>query len=191
MVTTDLPLATLALLKQLSTSVPAWSVEGPTCATGPCTFGGLSQETDGEGKRKRIQIVEQVDSVLIRARHVDGRALVALWVRRPGLEPKPRGKPWERALYGGRTRKIKKRIYTLPSLLALLPERAVPLFALDLLAQIGPRAWDLDMAWRGRHPSEHAPRPLTATALRAYIAAPDHAAALVAVAEQGKKEVAA
>jgi len=132
-VTPDLPPAARTLLKQLA----QWSVEGPTCATGPCTFGGLSQETDGEGKRKRIAIIEQVDSVLIRARHVDGRALVALWVRRP--------------------------------------ER---------------KGWALDMAWRGRHPSEHAPRPLTATQLRAYIGAPDHAAALAAVAEQGKKEAA-
>lgn len=130
----DLPTAARTLLKQLD----GWSVEGPRHAIGPYVFGGLSEETDGEGKRKRIQTVEQVDSVLVRARHVDGRALVALWMRRP--------------------------------------ER---------------KGWALDMAWRGRRPDEYAPHPLTATQLKAYIAAPDHVAALAAVTEQKKEEVAA
>jgi hypothetical protein len=179
--TPDLPAAARTLLKQLGELVPAWSINGPRHATGPCVFGGLSEETDGEGKRKRTQTVEQVDSVLIRAYHADGRALVALWVRRPGFECKPRSERWKKALYGGRTRKIKGRIYALPSLLTLLPERATTLFVLDLIGQVGPRSWDLDMAWRGRATGEHAPRKLTATQLRAYVAAPDHAAALAAV----------
>ena len=84
MTTPDLPTAANTLLKQLREHAPAWSIAGPRHATGPCAFGGLSEETDGEGKRKRIERIEQVDSVLIRAVHVDGRALVALWMRRPG-----------------------------------------------------------------------------------------------------------
>lgn len=127
--TPDLPSAANALLRQLRELVPAWSIDGPRFATGPCAFGGLSEETDGEGKRRRIAVIEQVDSVLVRACHVDGRAIVALWVRRPTK-----------------------------------------------------RGWTLDMAWRGRAAHEHTPHRLTATALKAYVAAPDHAAALAAVA---------
>lgn len=52
-------------------------------ATGPATFGGLSEETDGEGKRHQIEVVEQVASVCLRACHPDGRAFVALWLQRP------------------------------------------------------------------------------------------------------------
>lgn len=126
---TDLPAAATTLLKQLRELVPAWSIASPRHATGPCAFGGLSEETDGEGKRKRIAVVEQVDSVLIRACHVDGRAIVALWVRRPSR-----------------------------------------------------KGWTLDMAWRGRAAHEYTPSPLTATQLKAYVAAPDHAAALAAIA---------
>lgn len=32
------------------------------------------------------------------------------------------------------------------------------------------RSWTADMIWRGRHDGEHAPRQLTATQLRAYVA---------------------
>ena len=137
MTTPDLPTAARTLLKQLGELVPAWSINGPRHATGPCAFGGLSEETDGEGKRKRIETIEQVDSVLIRAYHADGRAIAALWVRRP-------------------TRK----------------------------------GWVLDMAWRGRAAGEHAPRKLTATQLRAYVAAPDHPAALAAVTPPNESEAA-
>jgi hypothetical protein len=138
MSTPDLPTAANTLLKQLRELVPAWSIDGPHHATGPCAFGGLSEETDGEGKRRRIEIIEQVDSVLIRARHADGRAIVALWVRRPSR-----------------------------------------------------KGWTLDMAWRGRAAHEHAPRQLTATALKAYVAAPDHAAALAAVTPTTESGIAA
>jgi hypothetical protein len=138
--TPDLPVAANTLLKQLREHVPAWSVAEPRHATGPLAFGGLSEQTDGEGKRRRIEIIEQVDSVLIRACHVDGRALVALWIRRS-------------------TRK----------------------------------GWTLDMAWRGRRPDEYAPQRITATQLKAYVAAPTHAAAIAAVSvtDTDKKEVAA
>lgn len=77
--TADVPRAATALLAKLE----AWSVF-ERAARGPCEFGGLSEETNGEGKRHRVTVVEDVDSYLVRARHVDGRAFVAVWVRRSG-----------------------------------------------------------------------------------------------------------
>jgi len=52
------------------------------CARGQLEFGSLSEDTDGNGKRHRVEVIDDVDSVLIRARHSDGRAAVALWIRR-------------------------------------------------------------------------------------------------------------
>jgi hypothetical protein len=74
----EIPAAARALVRQLE----GWSVEGPTLGTGSWAFGGLSEATDGNGKRKRIEVVEKTEAVLVRARHVDGRALVAIWARR-------------------------------------------------------------------------------------------------------------
>ena len=122
MTTPDTPTAAKTLLRQLA---EGWSVAGPTYTSGPCTFTAYG-EPRGDGTRPRLAVTEVVDSVLVRACHVDGRAVVALWIRRPGA------------------------------------------------------GWSLDMAWRARHPSEHTPRRITATQLRAYAAAPDHAAALAA-----------
>lgn len=85
----DTPTAARTLLRQLED----WSVK-TTHATGPCEFGGLSEDTDGEGKRHRVSNVEDVDSVLLRATHVDGRAFVALWIRRPGTTPTGKHKGW-------------------------------------------------------------------------------------------------
>ena len=133
MTTLETPAAARTLLRQLD----SWSVAGPVHATGPCTFTGLSETEDGHGKRKRIELVELVESVLIRACHVDGRALVALWIRRPSR-----------------------------------------------------RGWSLDTCWRGRHPGEYTPRPMTATQLKAYVAAPDAGAALVAIEPAQKEEAA-
>lgn len=121
--THDLPAAAKTLLRQLD----GWS-HTTSHATGSCGFSGLSETVDGNGRRRRTEIVETVDSVLVRACHVDGRALVALWLHRSGR-----------------------------------------------------KGWTLDLAWRGRHPHEPAPRRITATQLRAYVAAPDAAAALAAL----------
>jgi len=74
---TATPRAAAVLLRKLD----GWSTQLRT-ATGQCAFGTLSADTDGNGKRHRVEVLETVDSVLIRARHVDGRALVALWIRR-------------------------------------------------------------------------------------------------------------
>lgn len=125
---TDTPAAARTLLAHLA----GWSSE-LRHSSGTCEFGGLSEDTDGNGKRRRLTLVESVDSVHLRARHIDGRALVALWMRRPGTTPA--GKP---------------------------------------------KGWALDMAWRGRHTDELAPRRISARQLTAYACAPDAASALAA-----------
>lgn len=72
-------------------------------AIGPVVFGGLSEDTNGDGKRRRVEITEDVDSIGLRANHPDGRALAALWIRRTGarnwtLDTAWRGAwPWEPA----------------------------------------------------------------------------------------------
>lgn len=72
-----LPRATKQLIDQLD----GWTHE-VRHARGPATFGGLSEDTDGDGKRSRIEIIEEVDSVCLRARADDGRRLVAVWTKR-------------------------------------------------------------------------------------------------------------
>lgn len=112
MTSAELPTAARSLLRKLDD----WST-GVTRASGHLEFGGLSADTDGNGKRHRVSAVETVESVLIRARHADGRAVVALWIRRAGR-----------------------------------------------------KGWTLDMAWRGRHEDEYAPRQITARELATYVA---------------------
>lgn len=75
----DMPKPATALLRKLE----GWSTE-TTVGSGELAFGGLSEEPNADGKRNRISTVETVDSVLVRAVHVDRRALVAMWIRRPG-----------------------------------------------------------------------------------------------------------
>lgn len=130
----EIPAAARTLLRQLAEASPVWSVIGPIRSSGHWTFTALSETEDGNGRRRRVELVEPVESVLIRARHVDGRGLVALWVRRASR-----------------------------------------------------KGWSLDLAWRGRHPDEHTPRPITATQLRAYVGAPDHRAALAAAELAGQR----
>lgn len=76
---TEIPGAAKALLKKLD----GWSVES-YAGTGPCEFGGLSEETDGEGKSHRITYTEVVESFGIYAVHADHRVFVVVWIRRPG-----------------------------------------------------------------------------------------------------------
>ncbi len=96
--TPALPRATQTLIARLD----GW-VHTIEHAHGPCEFGGLSETTDGDGKRSRITITEQVDSICVRGDHHEGRAFVALWIRRPSgkgwtLETAWRGAwPWEPA----------------------------------------------------------------------------------------------
>ena len=128
----DVPAAARTLHRRLIEA--GWSIAGPRHGSGAWAYSALSETEDGNGKRKRTELVEDVESVLVRARHVDGRALVALWVRRASR-----------------------------------------------------KGWSLDLAWRGRHPDEHTPRPITATQLRAYAAAPDHRTALAAAELAGQR----
>jgi hypothetical protein len=82
MASTDLPRATKSLLAQLD----GWSV-CTSHSSGPLEFGGLSSDTDGNGKRHRVSVTEVVDSVLVRAMRVTPagiQAVVAMWIRRPG-----------------------------------------------------------------------------------------------------------
>lgn len=76
----------------------------------------------GDGTRPKLAIDAPCESIALRARHADGRAVAAVWCCR--------------------TDKAK-------------------------------RSWSMDTAWRGRHlddPDEHAPRELTITELKAYVA---------------------
>lgn len=78
MSTPETPRAATALLRQ----VQDWPMVQVNHARGQLEFGGLSETEDGNGKRKRIELIETVDSVVVRAMHADGRAVVALWMRR-------------------------------------------------------------------------------------------------------------
>lgn len=85
------PSAANTLISRLG---PGWTVALAQHATGEMDFGGLSEETDGEGKRHRVVNVEPVESYLVRAHHVDGRAFVAVWVSRVLRPTKSGGKSW-------------------------------------------------------------------------------------------------
>src|SRR4051812_44866925 len=61
-----------------------------TWAHGPIVVGAMSEETDGEGKRHRVEQIKLVTSVCVRARHTDGRAIVALYVQPSELTPSGR-----------------------------------------------------------------------------------------------------
>jgi hypothetical protein len=167
-----IPSAAKTLIKQLEGAVPSWSTK-ITHATGPCEFTGYG-EYRGDGTRPQIKVTEQVDSCLIQACHVDGRAFVALWVRRPGLVMPE-------------TAAVKKvrPILLLLAASGLLDENGSALIGL-VAGQVlwARKGWKLDLAWRGRRlidPEDYTPKEITATQLKDYVEAPDHAAALVAV----------
>lgn len=123
----DMPASARALLRQLDD----WSTQ-ITHATGPCEFGGLSEDTDGEGKRHRISALEDVDSVLLRGAHVDGRAFVALWIRRPGFTAKGRRNGWslDLAWRGRRSDELTPKQITATQ----LKEYVVPVLAMERAA---------------------------------------------------------
>lgn len=75
----DMPKPATLLLSRMV----GWSTDVQHGA-GPVQFGGLSEETDGDGKRHRVSVTETVDMTLVRGMHVDGRAVIAFWLRRPG-----------------------------------------------------------------------------------------------------------
>lgn len=73
----DMPKPATALLRKLE----GWSTE-VTPGAGEWTFGGLSEEPGADGKRHRVSVLAPTESVLIRAMHVDRRALIVMWLRR-------------------------------------------------------------------------------------------------------------
>lgn len=80
MVETETPRAAGALAKKLDAD-PGWAVR-VIPGHGGTEFGGLSEDTNGNGKKHRISQFIEVDSVSVRAKHSDGRALVAVWIKR-------------------------------------------------------------------------------------------------------------
>lgn len=73
---------------------PGWSVTHEHLGTGTLDFGGLSEDTDGEGKRHRVTNVEPVESYLVRIENEDGRGVVAVWLCRLLRPTKSGGKSW-------------------------------------------------------------------------------------------------
>lgn len=76
--TSPVPAAAKTLIKRLP---PGWSHKIME-ASGETDFGGLSEETDGEGKRHKVVNIEPVRSYRVSGWHTDGRGFVAVWVNR-------------------------------------------------------------------------------------------------------------
>lgn len=150
----DMPAAAKTLIKELGN----WSVE-TNPGSGTWEFLGYG-EYRGDGTRPQIKVREPVDSYLVRGKHIDGREFVAIWMRRPGLVL-------------ANTVKAKK---VRPLLLALagwerLDEPGAALVGLVAMLTIWCRkGWTLDTCWRGKHSDEWAPKQLTATDLKTYVA---------------------
>jgi hypothetical protein len=76
------PAALTSLTKRLA---PGWThhVTGPRI--GALVVGGLSEETDGEGRRSRVQREVDITSYALKACHsTSGRAFVAVWIQQLG-----------------------------------------------------------------------------------------------------------
>lgn len=76
----DMPKPATTLVRRLV----GWSHDIQCSDSMPVEFGGLSEQPGADGKRRRVSIVETCDAVLVRAKHVDTRALIVFWIRRPG-----------------------------------------------------------------------------------------------------------
>jgi hypothetical protein len=79
---TKLPGAITTLTKRLA---DGWThhITGPR--TGALAVGGLSEETDGEGRRRRVERAVSVTSYMLAGcHHATGRAFRALWVQQAG-----------------------------------------------------------------------------------------------------------
>lgn len=82
----NVPAAARTLLAKLD----GWSVH-QHASSGTAEFTALG-DPRGDGTRPRVAVVEPVDSFLVRARHVDGRAFVAVWLSRTS-RPSKAGRP--------------------------------------------------------------------------------------------------
>lgn len=81
------PAPVRTLLRKLG---PGW-IALITPGAGHDVRGGLSEDTDGEGKRRRVTRTVAVDSVALRARHDDGRQVRIVWAVEHGATT-PAGK---------------------------------------------------------------------------------------------------
>lgn len=77
---TSVPRAAALLAKKLALD-PGWTVR-VVPGHGQAEYGSLSEERDGNGKRHRVSELVEVESVSVRARHADGRALWSVWVKK-------------------------------------------------------------------------------------------------------------
>jgi hypothetical protein len=75
----DLPRAAAALAKKLDLD-PGWAYK-LVPGQGLAERGSLSDERNERRSRHRIQELVEVHSLSVRARHADGRNLIAVWVR--------------------------------------------------------------------------------------------------------------
>ena len=130
--------------------------------TTEAAFTALSEDEDGDGHRHRIEVTETVDSIGVRFDHPDGRAAVAVWVRRAGWVCSGRlGTRW------WKTTETKKGVR--PPLLVLADPSAVAL--VSVLLRWSRRPYAFTVGVRGRHEAEYTPVELDATQLGAYVAA--------------------
>lgn len=78
--TEELPTAARSLVRRLD-ATGGWTAR-VVAGEGAGEFGHLSEERNGDGKRHRVIELIAVESLSVRARHTDGRALVAVWIKR-------------------------------------------------------------------------------------------------------------
>lgn len=154
---TDLPRGVTTLLNK---AADPWTYRVRHVTT-EAEFGGLSEDEDGDGKRHRVTTTETVDSIGVRFDHPDGRAAVAVWVRRAGWVCTGKlGVRW------WKTTTARKRAR--PPLLVLADPAAVAL--VSVLLRWSRRSYAFTVGVRGRHEAEYTPVELDATQLGAYVA---------------------
>lgn len=78
--TDQAPAPVSTLLHKLT---PGWH-HHVTTGHGHDERGGLSDTTDGDGKRHRVVTVVDVDSIALRSRHADGRTVRIVWAVQTG-----------------------------------------------------------------------------------------------------------
>jgi hypothetical protein len=159
---TDLPAGVTAVVNKAG---DGWTHRVQVKTGVPVEFSVLGEE-DGEGVRHREARIESTDSIGVRFSHPDGRAAVALWVRREGWTCAGRlGVRWWKA--------TTVKAGTRPPLLVLAgsldPTAGHAVALLSVVLRWSRRSYGFDSAQRGRHPDENVPVTLNATELGAYL----------------------
>lgn len=75
----------------LAALLPGWTTD-VTHARGTLDKGVRADQPDARGKRPTITTTLHVESIALRARHTDGRAIAAVWAREVGART-PTGRP--------------------------------------------------------------------------------------------------